>query len=109
MTVLVTHRHPVMLVFCQLLVNCLQNHDSAGMILIGSIDRRTDECAHEWADRRMGNCSLETIGLFVFLIRSKHSAVYALATGTQQPIRTREINFSRRARNTSFSFVKSRY
>ena len=48
----------------------------------------------------MGNCSLETIGTFVSLIRLKHSAVYALATGTQQPIRTLEMIFSRRARNT---------
>ena len=48
----------------------------------------------------MGNCSLEIIGTFVSLIRSKHSAVYALATSTQQPIRTLEMIFSRRARNT---------
>ena len=41
----------------------------------------------------MGNCSLETIGTFVSLIRSKHSAVYALATGTQQPIRTLKWSF----------------
>ena len=40
----------------------------------------------------MGNCSLETIGTFVSLIRLKRSAVYALAT--------LEMIFSRRARNT---------
>ena len=44
---------------------------------------------------RMRNCSLETIVTFVSLIRSKHSAVYALATSTQQPIRTLEMIFSR--------------
>ena len=71
-------------------------------ILICLIDNQTDECAHEWADRRMGNCSLETIGTFVSLIRSQRSAVYALATGTQQPIRTLEMIFSRRARNNHF-------
>ena len=48
----------------------------------------------------MGNCSLEKIGTFVSLIRSKHNAVYALATGTQQPIRTLELIFLWRARNT---------
>ena len=64
------------------------------MIVIGSMD------AHEWADRQMGNCSLKTISTFVSLIRSKHSAVYALATGTQQPFRTLEMIFSERARNT---------
>ena len=50
----------------------------------------------------MGNCSLETIGTFVSLIRSKYSAVYALATGTQQPIRTLEMILSRRASNNHF-------
>ena len=70
------------------------------MILIGSIDKRTDERAHKWTDKRMGNCGLETIGMFVSFIRSKHSAVYALATDTQQPIRTLEMIFSQRARNT---------
>ena len=53
------------------------------MILIGSMDKQTDERAHEWADRQMGNSNLEKIGTFVSLIRSKHSAVYALATDTQ--------------------------
>ena len=70
------------------------------MILIGSMDKRTDERAHEWADRQMSNWNLEKISTFVSLIRSKHSAVYALATGTQQPIRTLEMIFSQRARNT---------
>ena len=70
------------------------------MILIGSMDKRTDERAHEWADRQMGNCNLEKIGTFVSLVRSKHSAVYALQIGTQQPISTLEMVFSQRARDT---------
>ena len=67
--------------------------------MIGSMDKRTNERAHGWADRQMGNCSLETIRTFVSLIRSKHSAVNALATDTQQTIRTLEMIFSQRAKN----------